>query len=72
MKRAEAVARYGERSGRDVSEMPYYHSFGTFKMAVVLQQLYVRYHRGESQDERFAGMSRAAEALFEQADRWRP
>ena len=70
--RAEAVARYGERSGRDVGEIAYYHSFGTFKMAVVLQQIYVRYHRGQTRDERFAGMGQAAEALFQQADRWRP
>ena len=72
LKRAEAVARYGERSGRDVGLIPYYHTFGTFKMAVVLQQIYVRYHRGQTVDERFAGMGQAAEALFEQADRRRP
>ena len=33
--REEAVERYGERSGRDVSSVPYYDVFGTFKMAVV-------------------------------------
>ena len=70
--RAEAVSRYGERSGRDVSDIPYYHCFGTFKMAVVLQQIYLRYHRGQTKDERFSGMDHAAEALFEQAGRRRP
>jgi aminoglycoside phosphotransferase (APT) family kinase protein len=72
LKRAEAVARYGERSGRDVSSIPYYHTFGTFKMAVVLQQIYVRFHRGQTVDERFAGMGQAAEALFQQAALRRP
>jgi len=72
MKRDEAVARYGERSGRDVSGLPYYLVFGTYKMAVVLQQIYVRYHRGQTQDARFAGMGDAARALFDLAASRRP
>ena len=72
MTREEAVERYAERSGTDISTVPYYHVFGTFKMAVVLQQIYVRYHRGQTQDERFAGMGKVAEALFEQAASRRP
>jgi aminoglycoside phosphotransferase (APT) family kinase protein len=67
MSREEAVARYGERSGRDVSGVSYYDVFGTFKMAVVLQQIYVRYHRGQTQDKRFAGLGAAAVGLFELA-----
>ena len=72
LRRNEAVARYGERSGRDMGEIAYYHTFGTFKMAVVLLQIYVRYHRGQTQDERFAGMGDAADALFDQASKRRP
>ena len=72
MAREEALVRYGELSGRDMSTMPYYHVFGTFKMAVVLQQIYVRYHRGQTQDERFAGMGKVAESMFEQAASRRP
>ena len=37
-----------------MSRVPYYTVFGTFKMAVVLQQIYFRYHRGQTRDERFA------------------
>ena len=72
MTREEAVARYAEKSGRDVGAIAYYHVFGTFKMAVVLEQIYVRYHRGQTRDERFAGMHTAARALFEQAAARRP
>ena len=72
MAREEALVRYGELSGRDMSTIPYYHVFGTFKMAVVLQQIYVRYHRGQTQDERFAGMGKVAESMFEQAASRRP
>jgi aminoglycoside phosphotransferase (APT) family kinase protein len=62
--RAEAVERYGKKRGIDVSDVPYYFIFGIFKIAVVLQQIYVRYHRGQTQDERFAMMGQAAEMLF--------
>ncbi len=72
MSRAEAIKRYGEGSGRELGGVPYYLVFGTFKMAVVLQQIYVRYHRGQTQDERFAGMQAGAHALFEQAATHRP
>ena len=72
MSREEAVARYGERSGRDVSGVSYYDVFGTFKMAVVLQQIYFRFHRGQTQDQRFAGMGEAAKALFRLAAERRP
>ncbi|MEE8580978.1 MAG: phosphotransferase family protein [Myxococcota bacterium] len=72
MRRDEAIARYGERSGRSVENMPYYHVFGTFKMAVVLQQIYFRFHQGQTTDERFSDMERAARALFEQAAKRRP
>lgn len=67
MSREEAVARYGERSGRDVSGISFYDVFGTFKMGVVLQQIYFRYHRGQTQDERFASLGAGAAGLFELA-----
>ncbi len=72
MSREQATARYSERSGRDVSGISYYNVFGTFKMAVVLQQIYLRFHEGQTQDQRFAGMESAASALFERAAARRP
>lgn len=62
--RAEAIERYGKRRGVDVSSMPYYYAFGIFKIAIVLQQIYVRFHRGQTKDQRFAMMGQAAEMLF--------
>ena len=54
--RAELVERYAERTGRDVSRIAYYEIFAIFKIAVVLQQIYHRYHLGQTSDPRFAGM----------------
>ena len=68
MTRAEATRRYGERSGRDIDAIPYYVVFGTFKMAVVLQQIYYRFHNGQTQDCRFAGLGKLAEDLFNLAE----
>jgi aminoglycoside phosphotransferase (APT) family kinase protein len=65
--RREAVQRYGERRNIDVSHAPYYYVFGLFKMAVVLQQIYHRYHVGQTQDARFASFDQVAEFLFLQA-----
>jgi aminoglycoside phosphotransferase (APT) family kinase protein len=72
LRRAEAARRYGERSGRALDTLDYYLVFGTFKMAVVLQQIYFRFHRGQTKDERFAGMAEGARALFRLADARRP
>jgi aminoglycoside phosphotransferase (APT) family kinase protein len=51
--RAELAARYRERTGTDVSLLAWYETFGLFKTAVVLEQIYVRFVRGQTQDERF-------------------
>jgi aminoglycoside phosphotransferase (APT) family kinase protein len=72
MTRDEAVKRYGERSGREMSGIAYYTVFGTFKMAVVLQQIYFRFHQGQTRDERFSGMGQAAANLFRLAADRRP
>jgi aminoglycoside phosphotransferase (APT) family kinase protein len=72
LRRAEAAKRYAERSGRDLASLPYYLVFGTFKMAVVLQQIYFRFHQGQTKDARFAGMADGAKSLFRLAAARRP
>jgi aminoglycoside phosphotransferase (APT) family kinase protein len=56
MPRAELAALYAERSGRDLSHVVFYYCFGLFKTAVVAQQIYARYARNPTRDERFASM----------------
>jgi aminoglycoside phosphotransferase (APT) family kinase protein len=50
--RAEITARYAERTGIDVSSAGWYEAFAQWKTAVVVQQLYNRWLRGESTDPR--------------------
>lgn len=63
MTRAEIVERYAARSGRDLSSIGYYHTFALFKLAVVIQQIFYRYHVGQTHDERFANFDQRVEAL---------
>ena len=61
--RAELVEMYAEKSGRDVSEMLFYYIFGTFKIAVIAQQIYFRYKKGFTNDKRFATFNFFVNAL---------
>ena len=61
--RRELVGIYAEKSGRDVSEMLFYYVFGTFKIAVIVQQIYSRYLKGHTRDRRFANFNRFVAAL---------
>ena len=72
LRRADAARCYAEHAGRDLASLAYYLVFGTFKMAVVLQQIYFRFHQGQTQDQRFAGMGEGAKALFRLAAARRP
>ena len=51
--RAEIVARYAEKSGRDVSHIRFYHALGLYRLVVICAQIYIRYQRGQTQDARF-------------------
>ena len=72
LSRDAAANRYAERSGIDAGDIAYYVVFGTFKMGVVLQQIYVRFHRGQTQDRRFAGLGQLAHGLYQLAADRRP
>ncbi|MBV9839176.1 MAG: phosphotransferase family protein [Solirubrobacterales bacterium] len=48
--RAELIARYAERSGRDVSRIGWYQAFALWKAAVFCEAIYGRYLRGERSD----------------------
>jgi aminoglycoside phosphotransferase (APT) family kinase protein len=51
--RAEAIERYAARTGFDVAAIDWHQVFAAFKLAVIIQQIYIRYVRGQTQDQRF-------------------
>jgi aminoglycoside phosphotransferase (APT) family kinase protein len=65
--RAQLVQRYAQKTGRDVSDMSFYLVFARFKIAVIVQQIYYRYHQGLTHDERFATMPHRINLLFRAA-----
>ncbi len=65
--REQILTRYAKKTRRDVSGMRYYEVFAMFKLAVVLQQIYARFHRGQTQDERFRHFDERARSLVEKA-----
>jgi len=61
--RQELVEMYAKSLGRAVPDMLFYYAFGTFKIAVICQQIYARYVKGFTKDQRFAGFDKFVEAL---------
>jgi aminoglycoside phosphotransferase (APT) family kinase protein len=66
--REELVARYAQKSGRDVSNIVYYYVYGLFKLAVVVLQIYRRYKLGYTQDQRFAHLDQEAKLCCQIAE----
>jgi aminoglycoside phosphotransferase (APT) family kinase protein len=65
--RQHLVARYAERSGRDVSALRFYHTLGLFRLTVIVAQISIRYERGQTEDERFAGLEPMIEVVAQSA-----
>ncbi len=61
--RQELVEMYEDRSGSKVSNIVFYYVFGTFKLAVIAQQIYYRYVKGFTQDKRFAAFGQFVNSL---------
>jgi aminoglycoside phosphotransferase (APT) family kinase protein len=64
MTRNELVQRYARAAGRDVSNVVFYVVFARFKVAVIVQQIYYRYHVGLTKDPRFAAMPEVVQTLL--------
>jgi aminoglycoside phosphotransferase (APT) family kinase protein len=63
MSRDELIERYARRTGRDMSNIAFYWAWAHWKNATVVEQIYVRYVRGQTTDPRFATMGNSAPAL---------
>lgn len=65
--RNQVVERYVETSGRTLDDPLFYYVYGLFKIAVIIQQIYARYRRGRTQDERFRELASVVEACTSMA-----
>jgi len=55
----------GNRPSNHLEDIPL--SFGLFKNAVIVQQIYYRYHKGLTTNEKFAQLNQAARLFIEVA-----
>lgn len=67
MRRADVIDRYAAATGLDTADVPFYHAFGLFRVTVILQQIYIRYRRGQTSDERFAVFEFVVPVLAQEA-----
>jgi len=67
--RDEIAERYARRTGIDVGALPFFETFGLFKTAVVLEQIYVRFVRGQTKDDRFSALGPVVPMLADLAQR---
>lgn len=65
--REQFIHRYVKQTGRDVTHLPWHEVLGVFKLAVILQQIYYRFHVGQTTDERFRTFDRRVRALVRMA-----
>lgn len=65
--REEAIESYERKSGRDLTNFTFYEVFAVFKLAVVLQQIFYRYHKGQTDDPRFAKLNQTVKLLAKTA-----
>jgi aminoglycoside phosphotransferase (APT) family kinase protein len=61
--RDQFLERYARQTGRDVSRVGYYEVLGVFKLAAILQQIFYRFHLGQTHDARFRNFDRRVRAL---------
>ncbi len=64
-RRREVLEAYAKQSGRDVSNILFPRVLAMLKLGVIFQQIYARYRRGESTDERYARFGPIVDGLFE-------
>lgn len=63
MTREEVVEYYAERTGWRTDNFDFYLVYGWFRLAVIVQQIYYRYHHGQTKDPRFADFWRLTNYL---------
>jgi aminoglycoside phosphotransferase (APT) family kinase protein len=67
MTREEIIEQYQLMTGYDLSQISFYETFASFKVAVVIQQIYFRYARGQTRDSRFRHLDALVEELIQTA-----
>ena len=63
MTRQEVLDFYAEKTGADVSGFQFYYVYGIWRLAVIIQQIYARFYRGQNDNPRFRSYGQMVTAL---------
>ena len=63
MTRQEILDFYSEKTGADVSGFQFYYVYGIWRLAVIIQQIYARFYRGQNDNPRFKDYGQMVTAL---------
>lgn len=61
--RTEIAELYASKSGRKIDNLVFYYVFGLFKIAVIVQQIYYRYEKGLTTNEKFKHLDKSSQFL---------
>lgn len=67
--RRQFIEQYAAKSGRDLHSFDFYLAYAYYKNAVICQQIYYRWKKGQTQDRRFERLGQVAANLMQHAYR---
>ena len=67
-KKNEIINYYSKKTGFNIDNINWYYAFGAFKLAVILQQIFFRFLKGQTKDKRFANFDKRVQALIKRAN----
>ncbi|MEM7799424.1 MAG: phosphotransferase family protein, partial [Chloroflexota bacterium] len=65
--RRELVDRYEITRGEKIDHIEFYYTLGLYRLVVIIQQIYIRFHRGQTQDQRFARLGEVVPLIAQAA-----
>ena len=68
LSRTELVQRYAEKSGRSIEDINFYFALSLFRITVIIAQIFIRYQRGQTKDERFAAFEAVIPTFAHEAE----
>jgi len=64
MTRQQVLGHYCEKTGFKADNWAFYEVYGLFRLAAIVQQIYYRYHHGQTRNPAFKGFWKAANYLI--------
>lgn len=58
--RSEIVEQYAKKTGQKIDHLVFYYAFGLFKLSVIAQQIFYRYHKGLTTNKKFSQLDQSS------------